>query len=384
MWSPFVAAPPAGVAGLQRQSSLGAGTLRTQTSGGLQRQPSGTLRTQGSLRGQGSLGGALPSAASLRRPRTSLCAGAGDGPGGLAGEPVLDQWPSGPAAAAAPLPAAALPAAAQHPFAVQRDARARPQQPDPAEVEAMLADSVEGLSTPNFDTYALRHLVRTAPAKTAHLSSLSLGPARALRRFAVQSPSGERCVMTLTFERADAGAAAAAPDAPSAFGAGRTAPAGGWALVAAAGEPAAPELPRGPAPEHPPEAVVAAQLEALAALDALTAWRLVGLGGRAAYGGAPERFYAALEAPGLAPLLMHSRSATVMRRQRSGTVYSEVSRVWMGGGEWRDYCWTLSLQQDGPFEGCWMVESLRPVDTAGCAHAGPCGESYSLPSSPDN
>jgi hypothetical protein len=375
---------------LQRQPS---GGLRPQGSGALLRsQGSGALAAPGAaparrrrtsvcaavsdggpaLPRQPSLG---PLDAALPEPAAARCAGAPaaaaqTGPAPLAGAPAA---PTAPAPAAAPRPPQPTPAELEELLAAsteglgcarragaQEGVRRRPAQPQqqrararaharparapgvPAAPPALSNPPRTPLhptpprphprSTPTFDTYALRHLVHAAPAAAEHLSSLALGPGRALRRFAVTAASGERCVMTLTFEQVVPGGAAGAPDAfgPAAH-AGASAGVG-WQLAAATGEPATAAPPRRPSPEHPPEAVVAAQLEALAGLDAFTAWRFVALGGRAPFGGSPERFYAALEAPGLAPLLMHGGAESVMRRQLGAGVYSEVVRVEGGDG----------------------------------------------------
>lgn len=157
-----------------------------------------------------------------------------------------------------------------------------------------------------------------------------------MRRYAVEAASGERCVMTLALEHGGVGAPLppAADDGQQQQDAQQQ-PAGsgrGWVLVSATGEPALPGTPARPAPEHPPEAVVAAQLAALRSLDARAAWRFVGLRGRPALGGGADGFYARLESADLAPLLMHGGAATVMRRQRGARVYSEVARVEANGG----------------------------------------------------
>lgn len=259
-----------------------------------------------------------------------------------------------------------------------------------------------------------------------------------LRRYAVRSVSGERCVMTLTFEHrsgaAPGAAAAGPPHAPAA---------GGWVLAGATGEPAAAEPPAGPAPEHPPEAVVAAVLTALRSVDPFSAWRFMSVAARPALGGSAERFGAALDGPELRPLLLHASAEPALRRQRSGDRYSEIVRLetvtggaraasaaraaaaaaacWIkflsGGRRARarsrrpcpprlararaapplptaaafansappllydtpappdcvSYCFTVGLQCDGPFEDCWMVESIRLVGGDGCASAGDCG-----------
>jgi hypothetical protein len=154
-----------------------------------------------------------------------------------------------------------------------------------------------------------------------------------LRRYAVHAASGERCIMTLTFEHG-ASAPAPAAGAAGADAASLPAPRRGWALAAARGEPAWPDAPLSPSPEHPPEAVVAAQLEALRDMDAFTAWRFLAPAARPAFGGAAERFAAALEGPPLAPLLLHGASEPVMRRQRGPGTYHEVLRVEaISGGE---------------------------------------------------
>lgn len=359
MYSPFLSAtaPPAGP--LQRQPS---GVLRPQGSGTLQRQQSGGLRPQGSgqygnlLRTQGS------GPAVTRRARTSIACASNDGTG-LTGAfsqrddlPLHDQQRPQPAQPLQPQlsrqASVPLPPPKQPEQALPPQAQLPRQQSDAGELQAILATSTDGLSAPDFDSYAVRHLVQAPPAKTTHLSSLAVAPGRVLRRYALQSESGERSVMTLAFESKN--------------------PSGGWALAGAKGEPAWLEAPLNPAPEHPPEAVARGQLEAFRDLDAFTAWRFMSTGARPALGGSFERFGAALERSALGPLLMHGAAETILRRQRSAGVYTEVVRVETAGGEWRQYCWTLALQKEGPFEGCWMVESVKPAGAPGCAHDGGC------------
>jgi len=235
-------------------------------------------------------------------------------------------------------------------------------------------------STPQFDTYALRHLVQCHPAATTHLSSLAVTPHRVLRRYAVQAVTGERCVMTLTFEH-PVSSSGDSGGSGGVHGAGSSIPnqvldnipqhyqpqqtyqqphqqqqaqhhiVGGvsmaaattnkssssssrWMLAGASGEPRHPDLPLSPSPEHPPETVVQAQLSALRDLDAFTAWRFIAPRVRAKYGGSAERFAVALEAPALSPLLMHGGAASVLQRQRGAGHYHEVVQVEsISGGE---------------------------------------------------
>lgn len=178
-------------------------------------------------------------------------------------------------------------------------------------------------STPDFDTCALRHLVFAPPAATSHLSSLTVAHGRVLRRYAVRGATGERCVITLDFRRASAGAGAA-----------------GWELARAHGEPEHAGLPLGPSRFNTPESVVAAVVAALRDMDAFTALRFLAPPARARLGGTAERLAAALEAPALRALLLHGGAERGQARQRGAERYEEIVRVEsVTGGEPRGWGW---------------------------------------------
>ncbi|KAI8463725.1 MAG: hypothetical protein J3K34DRAFT_526773 [Monoraphidium minutum] len=356
--SVFAAAGAVPTLGLQRQPSIGPSTLRSQGSGTLSRQLSGSLRTQASGGLQPTRSGSIaaPPAAPRRASRASLSCAAGADDAFSAAElrthgslPLPSGGGAGPAAAHQH----------HHAEAAAAAAAAAGGQPEVADLDALMASSADGVSTEQFDSYALRHLVQSPPTSTVHLSSLAVTPRRVLRRYAVRSAAGERCVMTLTFEHRGA---APAPGGPA------PAP-GGWMLSAATGEPAAPGLPAGPAPEHPPEVVVQSVLAALRAVDPFSAWRFMAVNARPALGGSAERFGAALDAPGLRPLLLHVAAAPEARRQAGADRYEETVRLETVTGEFVSYVFTVALQVDGPFEDCWMVEAVARAGGAAAPDA---------------
>jgi hypothetical protein len=124
---------------LQRQPS--GALLRSQGSGQLQRQASGGLRTQGSgqhgtLRSQGS--GAVAQSAPRRSTRGSIaCAAAGDGLSGgdVAGAEQLR--PQGSLPSQQPAHAGTHQQVHQH--------QLHEQQPEVADLDALMASSVEGI-----------------------------------------------------------------------------------------------------------------------------------------------------------------------------------------------------------------------------------------------
>ncbi|GBF95460.1 hypothetical protein Rsub_08422 [Raphidocelis subcapitata] len=281
--------------------------------------------------------------------------------------------PSGPHG----LPAAASRAGGARPRLAVRRGVTGPwgaHQPGPdepcANLDALLAASELGVSTPSFDSYALRHLVHAAPAATKHLSSLSLAPGRVLRRYAVRGATGERCVITLDFRRATAAAAS---------GGGASAGGAGWVLARAHGEPEHAALPLGPSRFNPPESVVAAVVAALRDMDAFTAVRFLAPPARARFGGSADRFAAALEAPALRALLLHGAAECARRRQREADWYEEIVRVESVSGDWHEYCFSVAVQEDGtPLERCWLVEAITPL-AGGHAAAGDGGDDAAWP-----
>jgi Domain of unknown function (DUF4864) len=69
------------------------------------------------------------------------------------------------------------------------------------------------------------------------------------------------------------------------------------------------------------------------------------------------RFLRTVKTPGFAPMLGNNRAefgATTSDRDHA----SETVQVWTADGKPVAYRWDLSLQQDGPYRGCWMVDGV--------------------------
>lgn len=103
------------------------------------------------------------------------------------------------------------------------------------------------------DAFAYRGLLLAPPKEVTMLSTLRLSPERCLQRCAVSTASGEDMVLVLDLQLEDA----LAPRYRSLQLVKQ------WILCGVTGEAATPELPAIPQPCHGPEAVVAAQLQAL-------------------------------------------------------------------------------------------------------------------------
>ena len=171
---------------------------------------------------------------------------------------------------------------------------------------------------------------------------------------------------------------------------GEPAPASAGADATGAGAAAA--AVRRPAPAHPPEAVVAAQLAALQEERFADVFAHASPSNRAATGPLP-RFARMLHAPAYAPLLGHGGAETLQRLQPSVDVFMELVRVTPaaggaggsaatgggsgGGGGGVTFLWVLSRQPaDADADGvahCWMVDSVQPVGAMGLPPAPPGG-----------
>jgi len=104
------------------------------------------------------------------------------------------------------------------------------------------------------DHFAMRGCILAQPASALPLSTLRISPQKCLQRYAVTTASGEEMVLVLTLELAEA----LEPKYRSVRVVTR------WFLRSIKGEPAEQGVPEYPARQHGPEAVVQAQLEALA------------------------------------------------------------------------------------------------------------------------
>jgi hypothetical protein len=69
------------------------------------------------------------------------------------------------------------------------------------------------------------------------------------------------------------------------------------------------------------------------------------------------RFLRTVKTPGFAPMLGNNRAefGTIARDQDHA---SETVQVWTADGKVVAYRWDLSLQQEGAYRGCWMVDGV--------------------------
>ncbi|KAI8468911.1 MAG: hypothetical protein J3K34DRAFT_425570 [Monoraphidium minutum] len=226
------------------------------------------------------------------------------------------------------------------------------------------------------DSFAVRHL--TAPPRAVRrLSAVRVSGDRYLQRCEVVSESGEEAV--LSFEMLQQECLENQYRGPPLVRKR-------WMLRSVRGESgddAAP-LPAHPSPTYAPEAVLQAQLAALREHSYVDVFAHASPSNREATGPV-QHFARMLRSPAFAPLLGHEGSEMLQRLQPSPTVFMELVRVYPGGaakarlaaeaaGGRRNsggggarpgltYLWVLSRQGEGtPFPGCWMVDSVQPID----------------------
>lgn len=121
-----------------------------------------------------------------------------------------------------------------------------------------------------------------------------------------------------------------------------------------------------PSPDLAPEAVVEAQLAALADNDTpdvdagieLT-WSLAHPSNRAATGPL-ERFAEMLHSPTYGALINHTRHTVRETERLSDAVAFEVQVVAADGALWR-YQWVLEKVEGGELAGCWLSTAVLPL-----------------------
>lgn len=298
----------------------------------------------------------------------------------------------------------------------------------PGDVEVVVFEDVmenmllQSPSTHFLDSYGVRHLVMTPPARFQVLSGLLMGPGKYLQRVGVTSPTGEECVLNVVMAAAQA--AAPAPAAPStaptlpsadlspldaaatpsshymsaaaaAPPSGAAAPASGvsqeasptaaagstpggaasapaaaadvplvWRLSSVRGEPQVHGQDcLGPSPEMPPEVVVESQLAAMKRRDFGSAFEFLSPGSRKVVGGLQQFTANVSKHRRYSALLGHIGSTSVRRCQTSATMYMEIVAATSASGTRFVFCYILSRQvEEGPYKDCWLIEFIKVVD----------------------
>lgn len=125
--------------------------------------------------------------------------------------------------------------------------------------------------------------------------------------------------------------------------------------------------PEGPWPDPAlsPRAVVELQLEALRAagdeVDAFdVALRFASPSNRDAIGN-EDGFRALFDGDGYAPLVGHRRALAHGESRRDGHAFVPVEITGADGAR-SGFLYALSLQADGRWRGCWMIDGVVPVD----------------------
>ncbi|GBF89018.1 hypothetical protein Rsub_01517 [Raphidocelis subcapitata] len=223
------------------------------------------------------------------------------------------------------------------------------------------------------DSFAIRHLALGVPRALRPLSTFRVSHDRYMQRCAVVAAGGEEAV--LSFEMLQQECLENQYRGPPLMRKR-------WMLRSVRGEPAAAASPR-PSPAHSPEAVLEAQLSALADQRYTDVFAHASPANRRATGPV-QKFARMLNAPAFAGLLGHEAAETLQRLQPSPTVFMALVRVYpggaararleaaaprpprRGGGAARPsltYLWVLNRQVEASeFANCWMVDSCQPVE----------------------
>ena len=136
-----------------------------------------------------------------------------------------------------------------------------------------------------------------------------------------------------------------------------------WVLRSLTGEAADVDAPSGPAPRHPPEAVLAAVLAAARDGDAARMLAFASAAYLEAAGGAAA-FETALRRQPLAVLMGH-RVARVARMEQQSrhccVALVDVESALGTRAVATRFHWALGLQQSGPLASCWLTEGVPHV-----------------------
>eukprot|EP00878_Enallax_costatus_P011620 GHUV01012129.1.p1 GENE.GHUV01012129.1~~GHUV01012129.1.p1 ORF type:complete len:337 (+),score=69.82 GHUV01012129.1:937-1947(+) len=203
------------------------------------------------------------------------------------------------------------------------------------------------------DSYALRHLILSRPAELLPLSCMMLTPQLFLQRCQSTSLWGEKCVLTFTLKlRSEQELRSGYSKHP------HKEP---WVLARVSGEPVSAEPLEAISPEHPPEAVVAAQVKAFKDCDFDVAYALTSPVGRAV-AGTRERFKAAMQSDfRYQPILAHKHATSLHRTHSNASTYLEVFSVQSYSGNSNLFIWVAVRQLEGLYKNCWLVEYVTPI-----------------------
>ncbi|KAF8064536.1 hypothetical protein HT031_003336 [Scenedesmus sp. PABB004] len=286
------------------------------------------------------------------------------GGGGGAPDPYAP-WPPPPPAPLCPVPGASGGAldAGDRAWDAARERAGAPAAPPrtgapapagPPEFAAILDAAQSGEEARHLlDSYAMRHLVLSRPAELEPLSGMALGPDAYVQRARSTSLWGEKCVLTVTLKRRS--------EAELRSGYSRQPHKEPWVIARVAGEPLSGDPLEAISPQHPPEAVVAAQVQAFKDCDFDVAYALTSPVGRAV-AGTRERFRAAMQSDyRYEPVLRHAAAASVHRTHSNSSTYLEVFQVTGAAGGSSLFIWVATRQLDGLYKGCWLVEYVTPI-----------------------
>jgi len=224
--------------------------------------------------------------------------------------------------------------------------------------EAEELERLEGFLEGRLDAAALRVLALGGPPLLGRLlSALTLAPGEVVARQLVLGASGEEVVLSwrLVLEEV------LEPVYKGLRVRDR------WSVESVKGEPCG-ALPSDASPEVPPEAVVGAQLGALADLDVQRCFNFASPANKAAIGDSVSRFAEMLQVPAYALLLGHSGHRLLRTKQmgaRKFVAVCEVKGTQGGDPATGIYIWVLSLQAiEGRYHNCWMTDAVYRGDIA--------------------
>lgn len=136
-----------------------------------------------------------------------------------------------------------------------------------------------------------------------------------------------------------------------------------WLLTQLHGEPAHPGAPACPSPEFSPEAIVAAQVEALRHSDVKPVYDFRSLSSVLGTAKSLEHLAATVASDRrYARLLGHSSSTSIRRMQRDKGMYLEIVTVHHRERGSAAYCWVMQLQDSGDAKDCWLTASIEYIN----------------------
>jgi hypothetical protein len=216
------------------------------------------------------------------------------------------------------------------------------------------------------DSYAMRGLVLTPPARSTALSTLRITTERCMQRYSITTHSGEELNVLIDLQLEEA-------HEPRYRGFRIV---NKWFIKGLQGEPADLDIPLALSPIHGPESIILAQLSGLKNQDAREVFNFASPKNQSAFNNSVELFSEMLGSEPFLPLLGHTEATILRSTQLTATRNFAVVGVTSNGGGGKSqrwlYGWSLALQEEdndrssnsgghSNSNNCWMTEAVYPL-----------------------